>query len=277
MADWKNHPIAIAAITAASTAIFFITVVTPVIEKHNTNQIKDLENKLKINLKQQKENHETQKELLLEHKKHLTQKEDIIKGQKTTISNLKSDIEKYKNEDRFSNKNPIPKGYRNIALFSDYKDIGTEYPEEEFNENTLYSSIDIKDKIFSSVTYYPAACQDAQVIKEIRFFYKSKLHEYIEATEEQLGQPGFKTITRPNKEEIEKSKDEKKSALLKIFSENFGKAAKETDEYSIYTINDSTGAEINNNGLYIFSRYTDDDLKKMCAGLLSCPLPDEKL
>lgn len=275
MTDWKNHPIAVSAISTVSTAIFFITVATPIIEKHNTNQIQLLEEKSQNQLEELEEKDKEKIKTTLEHNKLIAKKDEIIKKQEQKINSLKTSVEKYKNEDRFSTDNPIPKGFRGIKLFSSYKKIGTSYPDENFDEDTYYTSIKIRDDFFSTVVYYPATCKDTKVIREIRFFYRNKRHDYLYAIEDQKDKPEYVTNKPPSEKEVEQSEAERKEALLEIFIEKFGEPTEKTKENDyIFLISESTAAIINDAGLHIVSRYTDEELNKICNGQLICPTPE---
>ena len=275
MKDWKSHPIAIAAIATASTAAFFITVASPIIEKQNTNKIKNLEQHLathRENLTKKEESHRSQ---ILNLENELAEKAEAIRKQDSEISSLKSDVEKYKNEDRFSKDTPIPKGLRNLSLFSEYKKISTEYPEEKFNENTYYTPIKIKDALFSKAVYYPADCKDKKIITEIRFLYRDKFNDYQDAIETNKKKTEYIILDIPSTEEVKQSKIERKNALLKTFTEIYGPPIEsENQEEIIFIINDSIAAMINDMGLHILSRFTDEELNKICNGQLICPVPN---
>lgn len=264
--DWKNHPVIIAAITCASTAAFFVTVAQPMIDKNNQNKISLLtESNLKLELAIAERNKE-----IIKLKAHI---ESTISDKEKQIEIAKSEAEKYKNEDRFSSDNPLPKGLREIKIFSPYSEIKNFYPNSDFNENTLYYSIEIDDKLFSSAIYYPAKCNNRKVIKEIRFRYRTTFDDYKEAQKSKnfdyLEQPV------PSIEEIEKSSKQRREAVTRIFHEKFENTIEENEENeTIFIINESIAAMTDDNYLYIFSRYTDEEINEICSNASSCPVPD---
>ncbi|MEK0362539.1 hypothetical protein [Pseudomonas sp. CBC3] len=261
MADnWKNHPVIIATIACASTAAFFVTVALPAIEKNNQNKITYLtEQNLKLELSSAQKDEE------------LKERDGIIAEKEKQINIAKSDAEKYKNEDRFSLNNPIPKGFRELKIFDPYNKIKASYPNFEFDENTLYSKIEIEDSLFSSAIYYPAKCNSEKIIKEIRFSYRTLFDNYQDASKEE--DFDFLENPVPSISEIEDSKKVKKQAITNIFLEKFGNPLETEDNDKLFLINESIAALIDGNYLFVFSRHSDEEISKICSSASSCPIP----
>ncbi len=260
--DWKDHPVLIAAGSAAATAVLFITVASPIIEKSNVNQINELKTtseNFKSLSKEQEEKLKNAKETHIKKEIELNQ----------TITTLKAEVTQYKNEDRYSTDNPLPKGLRKISLFDNYEKIATEHPENKFNENTLFQKIDLEDSFFSSVVYYPLECGNTKIVREIRFIYKSLIQEYAEKIAAKVFSYGVNPV--PSDKDIEDSRAEKKSALITIFRQKYGQERNITEDGDYIFVTPDKLMAVGDLTLYVMSIYEDEKIKQLCEDGLICP------
>ncbi|MES2821142.1 MAG: hypothetical protein V4812_19375 [Pseudomonadota bacterium] len=252
--DWKDHPLTAAAISCASTAVFFLTIVTPIYEKKNTNTIDELQQNLSSIEEAALKESTTNQALIKNLENQNFEFSKKIKEQNVAILKLQE-------EDRFSAENPFPKGFREIGILEDYKKIRTLYPSADISEKNKWMSVKIKDTLFKSATYYPIECNNSIRVSHVLFQTKNSLDKYLEDTTEQ----------RPNFEEQEKSEEQTLNALLATFREKYGQEILNDDEEYYFKVNELWLARLSKSGLLIQSILPDDDLINVCNNPNYCP------
>jgi TolA-binding protein len=254
--NWQKNPVIIAAATFASTAALFMSIFVPILEKNNTNKINELESELKKEIKSKEKLSET-----------ITNLNHEIKKLNTNIVQLQSISNEYKNEDRFTEENPYPKGLRKIKIFSPYENIGTAHPNSNFNKNTIYFSIDIEDELFDRVIYYPIKCNGIDVVKEIRYTYNSEMKKYLKF----VNANGVHSAKMPSDEQDTNSITAIKMAIHEIFRQKYELLETTNDGNHIFKTSKHTLALITDSYLSILTVHNDDQIIEICKTLLTCP------
>ena len=254
--DWKDHPLTAAAISCASTAVFFLTIVTPIYEKKNTNTIAELEQDLSKIEKAASKEKATNSALI---KKLENQNLELSKKSKEQ----EIAILKLQEEDRFSTENPFPKGFRNIGILDEYAKVKTIYPSTDISEKKKWLSVKIKDNLFKSATYYPLECNNSTRVSHVLFQTKNALDKYLEDT----------TTHHPSTEEQDKSEEQTLNALLETFREKYGQEIAIDDEDHYFKVNDLWLARLNKSGLLIQSAFNQEALISICDNPNYCPTP----
>lgn len=163
--SWQEHPIAVAAITACATSVFFVTVVMPIWNKKEINRVEELETKLA-----------PLESGMGELKKSLEGKIDAAHAERNLLENqisaMRLELEKLRRENMFQGGIPYPAGYREIKV-GDSVDRVREIYKQQINED-LEDWISISlggSSFFSSITFYKS--DDGKKVTHLLFHLKA--------------------------------------------------------------------------------------------------------
>lgn len=236
----------IACVSCASTFVFCVSVIVPIYEKKNINTIGDLEAKLAT--------------LDSSH----NQKNETIEKLKSSIALLSEEITEknekilqLREEERFSNESPFPKGFRDISILQPFERV-KEIHKTATQAKSGYMDVQIEDKLFKSATYYRLECQGQHRVSHVLFMFND------------LISMALKDKSKPMPKYEEAEEDNKKTALvlINIFREKYGQevGASEDDEY-FFEIKNTWIARISPKGLLILSILNSEKLNQACTHL----------
>jgi len=168
--NWKDQPLAVAALAVAGTAILMVTVVIPIWDKAKDNQIADLKTeptKLRSEL-------------------------DSLRGQldRMVSENLKlrRDLDRLSPDSLFSLDDVYPKGFRSVRIGDRIDLLPKVYGSEaDIVEDESPGWITVKFKnphLFSQITYYYYAPQ--RTVTMILFFFDNKDGRTFDMLKQQL-------------------------------------------------------------------------------------------
>jgi hypothetical protein len=170
--NWKDRPLAVAAISAAGTALFMVTVVIPIWDKEKDNQIAELKTeptKLKNEL-------------------------GDLRGQLNRMESenlkLRRDLDRLSPDSLFSLDDVYPKGFRSIRI-GDRTDLITKVygsePDVAVEDEGSWISVDFKNpRPFSSITYYYDEGARLKTVSFIVFRFDNKDGQTFQMLKQQL-------------------------------------------------------------------------------------------
>jgi len=168
--SWKDHPLAVAAATAAATTAVFFTAIIPTWMKLKDNEIETLKTeptRLKSEL-------------------------DDIRGQlqRTEAENLKlrRDLDRLSPESLFSIDDVYPRGFRSIRIGDRLDLLAKVYGSEaNLEDEDHWISVKFrKPKLFSEITYYYDADAKLKTVTFILFFFDNKNGRTFDLLKQQL-------------------------------------------------------------------------------------------
>jgi hypothetical protein len=242
--DWKNHPVIIAAISAASSAVFCITFVLPIYEKKNINQIEDLK---------------------LQTTKLKEKNAKILKNEEDLLLKLKSSKQKIlhlQEEDRFSKDSPLPKGFRDIYPFDLVDRVFEHYKSENIETEKRWYSVKVEDNLFSSATYYRLKHKNKEYISHI-FFHFNRLSSLKDDYS-----------IRPESEILQHTQSIRK-ATSKTLQDRFGSSKINDDGDEVFEVDKIWRINLSDAGIVIDTLYSLESFLEAMSQ--SCPVPESKI
>jgi len=250
--DWKNHPAIIAAISAASTIAFCITFILPIYEKKNINQIEDLESQITHLKESNKSNNEKSKAEISSLKTKSENFEQELKRSKQRILYLQE-------EDRFTKESPLPKGFRDIYPLDLAEKVLTHYKSTDIETQKRWHSVEIKDNLFRTATYYRLKHKNKEYISHILFHFK-------------FLSPLNKDYKIRSENEILQYTKNLRETTSKILHEKFGPSTNNEDGHEIFIANNIWHIKLSDSGVVISTLYEPESI--LDALNQSCPIPE---
>ncbi len=170
--NWKDRPLAVAAISAASTALFMVTVVIPIWDKEKDNQIAELKTeptKLKTEL------HDLRGQL------------DRMEAENLK---LRRDLDRLNPDNLFSLDDVYPKGFREVRI-GDRTDLVIKVygskPDITVDDEDRWISVNFKNpNPFRSITYYYDESARLKTVTSILFQFDNKDGRTFDLLKQQL-------------------------------------------------------------------------------------------
>ncbi|MCO8314473.1 hypothetical protein [Pseudomonas mandelii] len=257
--DFSKHPLFIGATAVAATIAIFHQYIVPIYEKQNNNTIIELTKDLNTARKELTESIEKNTNIQNDNKSKTATLTSRLESKIISLEASKTELEKkilqLQEEERFSAETPFPKGFRDIQIFDEYSKIPTTYKNSDYTEDSIFTSTEISDRLFSRITYYQFQCNETNLVRQV-FFHFTSLYDTYKA--ENRDGPF------PTDEEETKLSKKNNEALVKIFSDKYGNPISVKQGKTTFQTSEHTRAIIDDSGLIIFSQYNPISLSVSC-------------
>lgn len=148
--NWRDHPLAIAAVSASATALLFISVVIPIWNKAELNKIENLRARIEP----------IENELKALRSKH-DKSQERLKG-------VLLELESLRKKEMFSGKGPYPVGYDKVKVGDPVEKIKDQYGDHRLDDLADWASISLDDSaFFSRIVFYKS--EDGKEVSHISF------------------------------------------------------------------------------------------------------------
>lgn len=150
--DWREQPWLIALGSGAAVAVFFFTVISPILTATYQNKIEKLEEKLSESSNPRTGLKATRAEL------------SLVKGR---LSKAEDEIARLRMEDPFKDGDPYPLGIRLVRLGQSIKEVAQLYVELNPKEKESWVEVDPPSSLFGDVVFYKSKDSEDPVVSRI--------------------------------------------------------------------------------------------------------------